>query len=79
MSTPKQETMMTADGQVSIIRVSEFDKWLINTMSVHNHRILKLEDIAIYVRDNHLCGTPLLKAINSVVSYYNKETKITKV
>ena len=79
METPKQETMTTADGQVSIIRVSEFDKWYSGTLNAHHHRILKLEDIAIYVRDNHLCGTPLLKAINSVVSYYNKETKITKV
>ena len=41
--------------------------------------IKKLKEIAIYVRDNHLCGTPLLKAINEVVSKEEKETTITSV
>jgi len=41
--------------------------------------IEELKEIAIYVRDNHLCGTPLLKAINNLVSTKEKYTKIKSI
>ena len=78
MSTPKQETMITADGQVGIIRTEEFERWYSFNYIDQIKRIAKLESIAVYVRDNHLCGTPLLEAINEVVSVGNTKTEITK-
>ena len=79
MSSPKQETMMTADGQVSIIRTEEFERWYRFNYIDQIKRIAKLESIVIYVRDNHFCGTPLLEAIDEVVSKGDKGTEIAKV
>ena len=39
--------------------------------------INRFEDILIYVRDNHLCGTPLKIAIDEMVDTKNKKTTIT--
>ncbi len=37
-----------------------------------------LTEIAVYVRDNHLCGTPLQEAIDKVVDKNDKKTRIKK-
>ena len=69
MNKPKRKDYPTTEQ-------GEHD-WMVKLHIYQGRKIRKLTEIAIYVRDNHLCGTPLLEAIDEVVSKDSIKTKIT--
>ena len=50
-----------------------------DVIAAHEKEIADMKNMLIYVREHHLCGTPLIEAIKMYIPDDDKETTITKV
>ena len=60
------EVFTDAEHRANIDKYNKYH--LLDMIAEYEHKIQALEHIVIYVRDNHICGTPILKDIEKALS-----------